>query len=117
MLKVNMPCNAVAALLRVRSADCAALITAFNPQGRRQTDAANRAAQELLKRDLDASGLPCLRGRNEDSAGQWPEDSFLVLGLTLPTAHTLAARYGQLAFLWMDVATATPRLVETAASD
>jgi hypothetical protein len=35
--------------------------------------------------------------------------------MDLPAARSLATRYNQLAFLWMDTSTSTPRLVEAAA--
>jgi hypothetical protein len=117
LLKVDEPSAALADLLRSRNAAGAAVITAFNPHGRRQDEALNRAAQNQLLCDLRAAGNALLPGRNEDPAGGWPvEESFLVLGIGLPTARKLAARYGQLAFLWIDAANAMPRLVETAAS-
>jgi hypothetical protein len=115
LLKVDQQNAMLADVLRSRGADCAAVITAFNPQARLQEDAENRAAQALLERDLDASGHDLLPGRNEDPTGHWPvEESFLVPGLTQPAARELAARYGQLAFLWIDASNATPRLIETA---
>jgi hypothetical protein len=117
LLKVDEPNTALADLLRSEDAAGAAVITAFNPHGRRQDAAHNRAAQNQLLGDLRAAGLTLLPGRNEDPAGVWPEESFLVLGIGLATARLLAARYGQLAFLWTDAASATPRLMETATSD
>ena len=116
LLKVDEPNTALTDLLRSLNAAGAAVITAFNPHGRRQDDALNRAAQKQLLSDLRSAGYALLPGRNEDPAGVWPvEESFLVLGIGLPAARMLAARYGQLAFLW-SAANATPRLVETAAS-
>jgi hypothetical protein len=117
LLKVGEPSMALAGLLRNRGANCAAVITAFNPQAQSRSAALNRAAQEQLLNDLRTAGYACVAGRNEDPAGQWPvEESLLVLGLDLETAQALATRYGQVAFLWMDASTATPRLVETAAA-
>jgi hypothetical protein len=117
LVKVDEPNTALADLLRSCNPAGAAVITAFNPHGRRQDDALNRTAQNQLLSDLRTAGHTLLPGRNEDPAGVWPiEESFLVLGIGLPAARMLAARYGQLAFLWADAANATPRLMETAAS-
>jgi hypothetical protein len=117
LLRVDAPDAALCALLRARRAGSAAVLTAFNPQARRQDHSANLHAQEMLRRDLESAGFTLLRGRNEDPAGEWVEESFLVPGISLTDARSFAARHDQLAFLWMDVASATPRLIETAARD
>jgi hypothetical protein len=115
LLMVDLPNRALAALLHDRGADCTAVLTAFNPQGSRQNNAANRQAQDMLLRDIQSGGYAFLPGRNEDPCGEWPvEESFLILGMDIATGQTLAARYGQLAFLWTDATSATPRLIETA---
>jgi hypothetical protein len=44
------------------------------------------------------------------------EESFLVFGMDLQAGRKLAARYNQLAFVWMDLSTSKPRLVQAAAS-
>ena len=53
---------------------------------------------------------PAVAGGDE----AWNEESVLALDISLPAARDLAARYGQLAFLWID-RQATPRLIITAA--
>ncbi|MEO6081042.1 MAG: DUF3293 domain-containing protein [Steroidobacteraceae bacterium] len=117
LLTVDSPNAALLDLLHSRGTQSAAVITAFNPQGRRQDDTLNRAAQDVLLRDLTTAGHDIFPGRNEDPDGRWPvEASFLVLGISLSAARALAARHNQLAFLWADAVTATPRLIETAAS-
>src|SRR5690606_41419281 len=56
-------------------------------------------------------------GRNEAATPQpatehsWNEDSVLALDIPLDAARTFAARYGQLALLWIDEQ-ATPRSEE-----
>jgi hypothetical protein len=103
-------------LLHANHVQEAALLTAFNPHGRRQPPFRNRQAQRALRAELLQSGLEILEGRNEDPRGLWPaEPTLLALGLSLPVAHHVALRYGQAAFLWLD-ATGTPRLVEAAAA-
>jgi hypothetical protein len=104
-------------LLRNHLADSAAVLTAFNPQGCRQDPSTNHHAQEVLRRELTAEGFLLLPGRNEDPAREWVEKSFLVIGISLAAARSHAARHEQLAFLWTDAASATPRLMETAARE
>jgi hypothetical protein len=117
LLRVDVPNAALSELLRARRAGSAAVLTAFNPQANRRARSANLHAQEVLRRNLETGGFTLLPGRNEDPAGEWVEESFLVPGISLTDARSFAARHDQLAFLWMDVASATPRLIETAARD
>jgi hypothetical protein len=115
VLRVDRTEPALATLLHAANARCAALLTAFNPGGRRQAAFGNRQLQRRLDEQLRGQGCATFAGRNEDPRGLWPaEPSLLVPGLPFTRAREIAARYGQAAFLWMD-ADGTPRLVETAA--
>jgi Protein of unknown function (DUF3293) len=113
LLQVDRPSPALHLLLLAKGTASAVALTAWNPGSTLQDDAANRRAQQDLERELSALQLTCIPGRHEDPAGHWPNEcSTLVLGLTHFDAQRLAARFGQLAFLWSD-ATGTPRLIET----
>jgi Protein of unknown function (DUF3293) len=115
LLQVDQHSAALQQLLRDAGRSCAAALTAFNPRGELQAEHSNLHAQQQLVVELEALWCLCILGRHEDPKGQWPpEISALALGLDRPNAHALAARYGQLAFLWCD-ASGTPRLVETGA--
>lgn len=115
VLRVNQPEPELAALLHASDTHCAALLTAFNPGGRRQAPFRNHRAQRRLQRELEQQGYAMLRGRNEDPRGLWPaEPSLLVLDLHLPEAWELAAQHGQAAFLWMNES-GVPWLVATTA--
>lgn len=115
VLRVDQSEPALATLLRDAGAHGAALITAFNPDGRRHAPFFNRQSQRRLHRELQRQGFAMLAGHNVDPRGRWPaEPSFLVPGLPLDRARETAARYGQAAFLWID-AGGTPRLIATAA--
>ena len=64
-----------------------------------------------LEHELDAWGLPWLRGEGVDPAGDWPgEPSLLVLGLDEAAARALARRFGQNAIVCA-AADAVPHLV------
>ncbi len=113
LLHVDSPNDALCLLLQTVGQSSAVAITAWNPGSRPQDDATNRRAQQDLEREISALALTCIPGRHEDPAGHWPtECSTLVPGLPLSEAHRLAARFGQLAFLWSD-SSGTPRLIET----
>jgi hypothetical protein len=114
MLKVDQHSEPLANLLRGAGVGQAALLTAFNPQSEVQTAEWNRAAQARLRAELAAGGYQLVAACNGDPAGQWPvEESVLALGMDLAAARECAARYQQVAFLWMD-AGGIPRLIETA---
>lgn len=116
LLIVGSTNPALAALLRNRGADCAAVLTAFNPGSVQQEPEWNLAAHSALQKELHTKGLECLPGLHEDPTGRWPaEAGLLVPGMGCSEAHAIAARYGQLAFLWCN-ASAIPQLIETTAS-
>lgn len=117
-LRIDQPDARLAALLRAAHVDSAALITAWNPRSELVDPQRNRALQSQLVRELVAAGFRCIPARHvaavEHGGGKWHEDSVLVPGITSEGARAVAARHGQLAFVWID-AQATPRLVFTAA--
>jgi hypothetical protein len=114
-LHVDRPDAILARLLRESGAHCAALVTAFNPGGRRMTAFRNRRAQRRLRDELLRGGHRVFEGRNEDPHRRWPvESSMLVINLPLAAARNLCTRYGQVAFLWSGP-DGTPRLHATAA--
>jgi hypothetical protein len=113
VLHVDQPQPALTRLLQTSHAHHAVLLTAFNPRGRQQSRFANRLSQRRLGTELSRLGHKMMTGRNEDPHGRWPvEPTFLVLDLPLARAQRIAARHGQVAFLWMG-ADGVPRLVET----
>jgi hypothetical protein len=115
LLRIDQPDEGLAALLRMSGAGEAALLTAFNPHGRRQAPFRNRQSQRQLARALMQQGRMVLPARNEDPRGRWPvEPSLLVTGMSSQDARQLAARFHQAAFLLVE-AGGTPRLIETAA--
>jgi hypothetical protein len=93
----------------------AAIITACNPASRLLPEHVNRAANERLHRVLREAGasmLPALaRGTGED-AGQWDEPGYLISGIPLAEAVSIAASFGQNAIVWVDLR-AIPVLVAT----
>jgi hypothetical protein len=115
VLRVDQHEPALIELLNEAGAHCAALLTAFNPGGRRQAPFRNRQSQQRLREQLRRQGCRMFAGRNEDPRGRWmAEPSFLVPGLPFLRAEELAASYRQAAFLWMEK-DGTPRLIEAAA--
>ena len=90
-----------------------ALITAYNPAGRRQDAVANAHAQQALWRWVEESGAHCMAGHNSAPNGGEPiEPTVAIAGASLAQAHCLANMFGQLAFVFADT-TAIPRLIWT----
>jgi hypothetical protein len=115
ILQVGRPNPVLAGLLHQAGVQCAAVLTAFNPAGRRSAPFRNRHAQRLLAAQLRRSGHTVLAGRNEDPRRRWPvEPTCLVLGLPLAAARRIAARYAQAAIVWAD-ASGTPQLIPVTA--
>lgn len=118
-LRIDEPHAAMAQWLRNAGKTSAAVITAWNPHSRPTAPPVNARRQRQLQRVLHAQGLEWLPACNLapiDGAtpSSWNEDSLLVPGIDVESARTIAARFGQVAFVWFDQH-ATPRLVFTAA--
>lgn len=117
VLRVDQHDDQLAKLLREAGVQRAALLTAYNPGSRPRAAQQNEAEQRALEAGLRDAGHPCLPARNEPRAAadrpHWTERSVLVLDIGLEAAQAIAARLGQVAFLWIG-ADATPRLIATA---
>lgn len=75
-----------------------AIVTAWNPGGRRAPEEANvRAAGDLLTR-VRAAGFSPLSAHNGE--GEWREEALLVPGARLRQAAAWGADFGQAAVLW-----------------
>lgn len=110
-LRIAQCSDALLHLYPFRGCHSAALITAHNPGGQKQSRWKNQCAQRALIHQLDDLGLPQLPGSNFDRAHAWPpEPTRLVLGIPLPLAQEIGAQFQQDAILWAG-ADAIPRLI------
>jgi hypothetical protein len=92
-------------------ADCALFITAFNPLGRKQDDAANESAHARLGEQLRAVSEHVIEGQGADPVGQWPaEKSYLAFEIDAEAARELGRRFEQDAVVWIGK-DAVPRLL------
>ena len=79
------------ALLEAHGARAGALVTAWNPAGRRLPEAVNRRrAAQLVGRLRGARVLPGVNGR-----GRWREESLLVLTAAPRRVEALGRLFGQ----------------------
>lgn len=98
-------------LLKQQQAVDAAFITACNPYSQLLPSSENDKRNQCLAKQLEKQQLTFMNGAGRAQKGHWPaEASFLVLGLSLQQAKSLAAQYQQNALLWTDNR-AIPQLV------
>ena len=91
-------------------AQTAALLTAWNPEGKKVSQQENIKAMESLELALNEMKLPFLPASGSDPKGAWKEESYLILGIALDQAESLGRQFQQNAFVWIETGHA-PRLV------
>jgi|GEM_PF-62565 len=75
-------------------------LTAFNPASAALCEQENLARHENLLREVEALGWRCIGARGLDPAGEWPEETgLLILDRSLDELVAIAQRYGQNALL------------------
>lgn len=100
-LRIGQHSPQLDALLQDAGQDCAAFLTAWNPQSQAQSEPENRSRQQALLDDLKRLGLTWIDGIGQHLDNGWPgEESVLVLGVAYEAASDLARQHGQLAFVW-----------------
>jgi len=103
--------DALAALFADQRVTCGAFITAFNPRGALQSDAANILAHACLADVLADDDVEILEGAGSEAGSDWPaERSWFAPGLSLDAARAIGIRFDQDAILWVDE-DAVPQLV------
>ena len=100
--KINEYNEDLGRLITDHGVDGACLITAFNPLGRLVSIDENAKANRLLEDEIVATGLPYFLGQGSDPKGEWKEDSYLVMGITLEEAKELGDLYQQNAIVWIN---------------
>lgn len=98
-------------LFREKGVSCGAFLTAYNPQGTQQSDAANDLVHAKLAQDLTDLGLGMIEGSGSEEGTDWPsERSYFALGLPLEAARKLGTEADQDAIVWVG-ADAVPQLI------
>ena len=100
--KINELNDVLAGFIAVNGVDGACLITAFNPLGRLVSFDENAKANRLLEDEIVATGLPYFLGQGSDPKGEWKEDSYLVMGISLEKAQEIGNLYQQNAIVWIN---------------
>lgn len=102
VLRVGQHSPTLASRYAAIGSDCALFITAFNPLGQKQDDAANEAAHARLGEQLRAASDHVIEGEGADPAENWPpEKSYLAFGIDADTARELGRHFQQDAVVWI----------------
>ena len=111
VLTIGQPAERLAALFVSSGFACGAFITAYNPRGAVQSDAANDKAHTELAAKLAELGLQVIEGSGSEEGTDWPaEKSYFALGLTLEPAKAIGVHFDQDAIVWVGP-DAVPQLV------
>ena len=111
VLTIGQRSERLAALFTEHGVCCAAFLTACNPQGNFQSDAANDQAHTALAAKLQALGLKMIEGSGSEEGTDWPaEKSYFVLGLALEPAKEIGIHFDQDAIVWVGP-DAVPQLI------
>lgn len=76
------------------------LLSAWDPYSIPRPDPVNRKADDLLEKDILASGLPFRAAFSSATNRTWREPSWLVMDMPAADFDALSRRYGQLATLY-----------------
>lgn len=111
VLTIGKQSERLAALFAAKGVDYGAFITAYNPQGTVQSDAANDQAHVELARKLQVFGLQAMEGSGSEEGTDWlSEKSYFTLGLDLEYAKEIGAYFNQDAIVWVG-SDAVPQLI------
>jgi len=115
VLTIGQRSDRLAALFASSDVDCGAFLTAYNPRGTQQSDAANDLAHAQLAAQLHGLGqgmdLQAIEGSGSEEGTDWPaEKSYFALGLDLETSKAIGTHFDQDAIVWVG-ADAVPQLI------
>lgn len=111
-LQVDVFSSALQNLQHQYAVTTSAFLTAFNPYSQICNAAKNLAANRYLESVLQKNAFPYLKGYGAYPVNtDWlPEESFLIMGVSLSYIRQLAQQFRQNAFLWSEE-DAVPRLM------
>jgi hypothetical protein len=111
VLRIGEHSPPAAALFAAQGVPCGAFITAYNPRGTLQPEAANAAAHVRLLKRLFGLGITTIEGAGGEPGSDWtPERSVMALGLDLDASRAVGCEFDQDAIVWLG-ADAIPQLV------
>ena len=115
VLTIGQRSERLAALFAAKGVNCGAFLTAYNPRGTLQPEAANHLAHAQLATQLEQLGHEVIAGSGSAAGGEkgadWAaEESYFALGLALEPAKAMGTHFDQDAIVWVG-ADAEPQLI------
>ena len=111
ILTIGQRSERLATLFAANGVNCCAFLTAYNPRGAVQSDAANERGHAELASLLRERGLTANEGSGSEEGTDWPaEKSWFALALPLDPAKVLGRHFDQDAIVWVG-ADAVPQLI------
>jgi hypothetical protein len=111
VLNIGQRSERLAFLFADKGVNCGAFLTAYNPRGALQPDAANQLAHAQLATQLAQLGHEVIAGSGSEKGTDWaPEESYFALGLALEPAKAMGTHFDQDAIVWVG-ADAKPQLI------
>ena len=111
VLTIGQRSERLAALFAGNAVTCGAFLTAYNPLGTIQSDAANDQGHAELADKLRELGLQAIEGSGSEEGTEWPaEKSYFALGLALEPAKAIGTHFDQDAIVWVGP-DAVPQLI------
>ena len=111
VLTIGQHSPRLAVLFNSNNVNCGAFITAYNPQGNIQSEAANALGHAELASKLQELGLKAIEGSGSEESTEWPaEKSYFALGMALEPAKAIGTHFNQDAIVWVGT-DAVPQLI------
>jgi hypothetical protein len=111
ILNIGVRSERLATLFTSSGVACGAFLTAYNPRGAIQSDAANEHGHAELAAMLRDQGLQAVEGSGSEEGTDWPaEKSLFALGQQLDAAKQIGRHFAQDAVVWVGV-DAVPQLI------
>ena len=111
VLTIGQRSDRLAALFAAKGVNCGAFLTAYNPRGTLQPEAANHLAHAQLATQLEQLGHEVIAGAGSEKGTDWAaEESYFALGLALEPAKAMGTHFNQDAIVWVG-ADAEPQLI------
>ena len=111
VLTIGQRSERLAALFAAKGVNCGAFLTAYNPRGTLQPEAANQLAHAQLATHLAQLGHAVIEGSGSEKGTDWAaEESYFALGMDLEPAKAMGTHFDQDAIVWVG-ADAEPQLI------
>ena len=111
VLNIGQRSERLAALFADKGVNCGAFLTAYNPRGALQPEAANQLAHAQLATQLEQLGHEVIPGSGSEKGTDWAaEESYFALGLALEPAKAIGTHFDQDAIVWVGP-DAVPQLI------